>query len=147
MSSSIVSLVETGVYVDHLERAEQFYAQVLGLTGAEELVEGCRALLERGVECVAATCGAEGAVVVDREGEERVPAPAVDVVDTTGCGDAFSAGFLRGLSLGRSRRESGALGCAAAGLVAGGLGSDHGRFDLAQADRLAGQLETTTQRS
>ena len=36
-----------------------------------------------------------------REGPETVPAFPVDVVDTTGCGDAFSAGFLRGLALGR----------------------------------------------
>ncbi len=77
--------------------------QVLALTGCSELAAGCRALLERGVGCVAATCRAEGAVVVDGGGDARVPAFPVDVVDTTGCGDAFSAGFLRGLSLGRAR--------------------------------------------
>ena len=110
--------------------------QVLALTGARDLVAGCRALLDRGVGCVAATCGAEGAVVVDSEGEARVPAFAVDVVDTTGCGDAFSAGFLRGLSLGRARGDAAVLGCAAAGLVAQGLGSDHGDFDLDAADAL-----------
>jgi sugar/nucleoside kinase (ribokinase family) len=110
--------------------------QVLALTGARDLVAGCRALLDRGVGCVAATCGAEGAVVVDSEGEARVPAFAVDVVDTTGCGDAFSAGFLRGLSLGRTRGDAAVLGCAAAGLVAQGLGSDHGDFDLDAADAL-----------
>jgi sugar/nucleoside kinase (ribokinase family) len=59
------------------------------------------------------------------------------VVDTTGCGDAFSAGFLRGLALGRGRPEAAALGCAAASLVAQGLGSDYGDFDLAAADELA----------
>ncbi len=58
------------------------------------------------------------------------------MVDTTGCGDAFSAGFLRGLALGRSRRDAAALGCAAAALVAQGLGSDYGDFDLAAADAL-----------
>jgi sugar/nucleoside kinase (ribokinase family) len=75
-------------------------------------------------------------VVVDSTSEEHVPAFPVDVVDTTGCGDAFSAGFLRGLALKRSPAEAATLGCAAAGLVAQGLGSDHGDFDLAAADGL-----------
>ncbi len=113
--------------------------QVLALSGASDLAEGCRALLERGVGCVAATCGAAGAVVIDRDSETRVSAFEVDVVDTTGCGDAFSAGFLRGLALGRARRDAALLGCAAAGLVAQGLGSDHGNFDLAAADALIKQ--------
>ena len=108
--------------------------QVLGLTGATDVIDGARALVERGVGCVAATCGADGAVIVDRETTVEVPAFAVDVVDTTGCGDAFSAGFLRALALGRGRREAAVLGCAAAALVAQGLGSDHGEFDLAAAD-------------
>ena len=110
--------------------------QVLGFTGEQDLGAACRALVERGVGCVVATCGAEGALIVDAEGAQRVPAFEIEVVDTTGCGDAFSAGFLRGLSLGRSRTEAARLGCAAAALVAQGLGSDHGDFDLAVADAL-----------
>src|SRR4051812_44563563 len=111
--------------------------QVLGLTGEDDLATGCRALIRRGVGCVVATQGAQGVLIVDEEGSEPVPAFEVEVVDTTGCGDAFSAGFLRGLSLGRSRRDAGVLGCAAAGLVAQGLGSDYGDFDLAAADEFA----------
>lgn len=111
--------------------------QVLGLSGQDDLVAGCRALVERGVGCVAATRGGDGAVVVDSGSIEHVPAFAIDVVDTTGCGDAFSAGFLRGLSLGRSRPDAAVLGCAAAALVAQGLGTDHGDFDLAAADAFA----------
>ncbi len=118
--------------------------QVLGLTGAPTLEEGCRALLERGVGCVAATRGAEGALVVDDDRAQAVPAFAVDVVDTTGCGDAFSAGFLRGLALGRDRRDAAVLGCAAAALVAGGLGSDHGDFDVHTADAFAVGTPTQT---
>jgi sugar/nucleoside kinase (ribokinase family) len=110
--------------------------QVLGLTGASDLVEGCRALLDRGVGCVAATRGGEGAVVVDPDGEVAIPALSVKVVDTTGCGDAFSAGFLRGLSLGRRRQDAARLGCAVAALVAGGLGSDYGDFDLARVESM-----------
>ncbi|MGK2939264.1 MAG: carbohydrate kinase family protein [Solirubrobacteraceae bacterium] len=64
-----------------------------------DLVAGGRALLAGGVGGVAATRGADGAVVVTADGVAEVPAFPVDVVDTTGCGDAFSAGFLRGLSL------------------------------------------------
>jgi len=105
--------------------------QVLALTGADDLEAGCRALLDRGVGCVAATCGADGAVVADRDGLERVPAFEVEAVDTTGCGDAFSAGFLRGLALGRDRRGAAVLGCATAAMVAQGLGTDHGDYDLA----------------
>jgi sugar/nucleoside kinase (ribokinase family) len=121
----------------HLDYLLPNAEQVLGFTGAGDLVSGCRALVERGVGCVAATRGADGVVVVDADSTESVPAFAVEVADTTGCGDAFSAGFLRGLALGRNRREAAVLGCAAAGLVAQGLGSDHGDFDLAAADEFA----------
>ncbi len=111
--------------------------QVLGFTGSTDLVEGCRALIDRGVGCVAATCGGDGVTIVDAEDSLQVPAVTVDVVDTTGCGDAFSAGFLRGLSLDRDRREAAVLGCATAALVAQGLGSDYGHFDLAAVDEFA----------
>ena len=111
--------------------------QAVGFTGRDDVELACRALVERGAGCVAATCGADGVVLVDAEGVERVPAFAVDVVDTTGCGDAFSAGFLRGLSLGRARREAAVLGCATAALVAQGLGTDAGSYDLAAAEELA----------
>lgn len=110
--------------------------QVLGFTGAADLEAGCRALLDRGVGCVAATRGGDGVLLVDADGARGVPATAVEVVDTTGCGDAFSAGFLRGLGLGRSRDEAARLGCAVAGIVAGGLGSDHGDYDLATAEAI-----------
>ena len=123
--------------LSHLDYLLPNEEQVLGFTGAADLIEGCRALLQRGVGCVAATRGADGVVVVDGDGVEAVPAFAVDVVDTTGCGDAFSAGFLRGLALGRAKREAAVLGCAAAALVAQGLGSDHGSFDLVAADAFA----------
>ncbi|SEC99271.1 Sugar or nucleoside kinase, ribokinase family [Amycolatopsis tolypomycina] len=111
--------------------------QVLDLTGAATLEEGARALVGRGVGCVAVTRGARGALVVTAAETFAVPAFAVPVIDTTGCGDAFSAGFLRGVGLGRPPRDAAVLGCAAAGLVAQGLGTDHGEFDLAAADTFA----------
>ncbi len=105
--------------------------QVRGLTGATDLAEGARALLDHGVGCVAATAGSQGAVIVTKDETVEVPAYAIEVVDTTGCGDAFSAGFLRGLSLDLGLREAGRLGCATAAQVAQGLGTDAGDYDLA----------------
>jgi sugar/nucleoside kinase (ribokinase family) len=119
--------------------------QVLGFTGEDSLAAGCRALIARGVGMVAATCGGEGAIVVDGDRDPvHVPAFDVDVVDTTGCGDAFSAGFVVGLGLGRSPRQAAVLGCASAALVAGGLGSDHGDFDLDAADAFAAATPART---
>ena len=114
--------------------------QVLGFTGAGDLEAGCRALVERGVGCVAATCGADGVLIVDEDGAEKVPAFDIEVVDTTGCGDAFSAGFLRGIGLGNDRRDAAVLGCATAALVAQGLGTDAGEYDLERAQELAARV-------
>lgn len=105
--------------------------QVLGFTGASSLADGARALLEHGVGCVAVTQGARGALVATGSAVVEVPAYPVDVVDTTGCGDAFSAGFLRGLSLGHDTVAAATLGCATAAHVAQGLGTDAGTYDLA----------------
>ncbi|MBA2954440.1 carbohydrate kinase family protein [Nocardioides sp. MAH-18] len=115
--------------------------QVLGFTGASSLAEGARALVDAGAGCVAVTQGARGALVVTADEVIEVPAYAVEVVDTTGCGDAFSAGFLRGLSLGRDLRGAAELGCAAAAQVAGGLGTDAGSYSLDSVVAFAAEAE------
>jgi sugar/nucleoside kinase (ribokinase family) len=111
--------------------------QVLGFTGAASLADGARALVDRGVGCVAVTQGARGALVVTADEVIEVPAFQVDVVDTTGCGDAFSAGFLRGVALGRDLRAAAVLGCATAAQVAQGLGTDAGSYSLESVEELA----------
>lgn len=113
--------------------------QVLGFTGtgAGSLAEGARALVAAGAGCVAVTQGAKGALVVTTDDVLEVPAYEIDVVDTTGCGDAFSAGFLRGLSLGLDHRGAAELGCATAAQVAQGLGTDAGDYDLASVQAFA----------
>ncbi|MDP3894938.1 carbohydrate kinase family protein [Nocardioides sp.] len=110
--------------------------QLLGLTGASTLEEGARVLLEMGAGCVAVTRGAQGALVVTAEETLEVPAYPIDVVDTTGCGDAFSAGFLRGLSHGSDLGEAARLGCATAAQVAQGVGTDHGAYLWAEIEAL-----------
>jgi sugar/nucleoside kinase (ribokinase family) len=124
-------------HVDHFLVNEE---QACGFAGTDDLDQACRALRERGPATIAATRGADGALVVSADGAEAVPAFPVDVVDTSGCGDAFSAGYLRGLSLGRSLRDAALLGCAAASRVAGGLGSDAGAFDLPLVEEICAKV-------
>lgn len=116
--------------------------QVLGLTGESDVEAAGKALLAAGVGCVATTCGPEGSVVVSGGGTTRVPAFVADVVDTSGCGDAYSAGFVLGRLLGRSERDAAVLGAATAAQVVQGLGSDHGSFSLAGTDEFARSAPT-----
>ncbi|GGM24791.1 ribokinase [Micromonospora sonchi] len=51
-----------------------------------------------GARLAVVTLGAEGALAVSGTSGFRQPAPVVDVVDTIGAGDAFTAGLLAGLS-------------------------------------------------
>ncbi|MFI6361957.1 carbohydrate kinase family protein [Nocardia sp. NPDC050630] len=116
--------------------------QVLGFTGTTDLMAGCKVLQDTGASILAVTRGAHGALLVGPDNHQHIPAFAVDVVDTTGCGDAFSAGFIRAIALGRNLRAAAILGNAVAALVARGLGSDHGDFDLAAADAFAAEAST-----
>jgi adenosine kinase len=66
----------------------------------------------------------KGCLVVSRGGTEAVPAFPVDrVVDTTGAGDLFAAGFLSGLARGADDRTCGRLGALAAAEVIQHLGA------------------------
>ena len=91
--------------------------------------------LDRGVRHTIFKMGAEGSSIAwkgsnDRIEEIRVPAFASPVVDSTGCGDAYCAGFIAGLLRGWDLTESARFATAAAGLVIRGLGSDAGIVDF-----------------
>jgi ribokinase len=60
------------------------------LAGEQDAEAAARALAARTGAPVVVTLGADGALVVDGDALERIPAPRVDVVDTTGAGDAFN---------------------------------------------------------
>jgi sugar/nucleoside kinase (ribokinase family) len=66
----------------------------------------------------------KGALVVTREQTEAIPASKVDrVVDATGAGDLFAAGFLVGMARGADLRNCARLGALAAAEVIGHLGA------------------------
>jgi len=80
------------------------------LTKTAEYKEGAKVLLKKGVEIVAVKLGGKGCYVTDGKESHLIDAFKVKVVDTTGAGDAFCAGFLYGLISGKSLYECGRLG-------------------------------------
>jgi sugar/nucleoside kinase (ribokinase family) len=117
-----------------LSQAQFFFpneGQVAEMTGTEDPAEGVRRLRDAvGIETVVGTLGGEGSLILGPAGEAKVPALDVEVVDTTGCGDAYAAGFIVATANGWDAEAAGWLGAAASGLVATGLGSDSGIVDL-----------------
>jgi sugar/nucleoside kinase (ribokinase family) len=70
------------------------------------------------VNLLVVTRGEEGAVAVEGGEQVEVPAEPVErIVDTTGAGDLFAAGFLAGRAQGRSNLGSLRMGAIAAAEV------------------------------
>ena len=91
--------------------------EAMALTGAADL-DGAVAALAGAAPVVAITRGAGGAVVLAGAQRHAVPAARVDhVVDTTGAGDLFAAGFLVGLARDLPLPRCAELGAVAAGEV------------------------------
>lgn len=115
------ALLETIGRVDLLFANEP---ETLGLAGADGLDAALGMLLELCPK-VAVTLGAEGCLVAGRDGlRVRVPAAEVEtVVDTTGAGDSFAAGFIYGLVHELGPEASARLGSLAAGEIVTHLGA------------------------
>ncbi len=101
---------------------------------------------DRGVTTIIFKMGALGsAIATQADGrihEVRLPAFKVPVIDTTGCGDAYCAGFITGLSKGWPVQEAARLGSACGSLVASGLGSDAGIVDFDETVKFMNSAET-----
>ena len=80
------------------------------ITGKSGYRDGARFLLESGVKTVAVKLGSKGCYVTDDRESHLVAPFKVKVVDTTGAGDAFDAGFLYGLLNRQTLCESAVIG-------------------------------------
>ncbi len=88
--------------IDRLLRAADLVklsaADLRWLAQGRTTEEAARDILDLGPALVAVTLGAEGCHVYSRQLTRRLPAPRVQVVDTVGAGDAFTAGLLARLA-------------------------------------------------
>ena len=72
-----------------------------------DLEDKCRALLsEYGLEILILTCGVNGSYVFTRENVSFVNTPKIEVADTVGAGDSFTATFISAILKGKSIREA-----------------------------------------
>jgi len=93
------------------------------LTG-KDYKNGAKELLRYGAKIVACTRGEKGSYIVSQEGEWQIPAEREKVVDTTGAGDVYAAGFLAGLLEGASLPLCGKLATKAAAQSIKGYGRE-----------------------
>jgi sugar/nucleoside kinase (ribokinase family) len=131
----LLAVIEPSLpFIDYLMPSLDEARMISGLRDRREVIGF---FLDRGARHTVLKMGADGSSVAWRGAggaieEIRVPAFRAPVVDSTGCGDAYCAGFIIGLLRGWDLEECARFGTAAAGLVITGLGSDAGIVDFDQ---------------
>jgi len=115
------------------------------ISGRQDPAEAAQVLLDHGVGTVGLKMGEDGCLVLTRDGTLiQQPAFVVEVVDATGAGDAFAAGFVAGVyqdwPLEKTARFANAVGA----LCVTGLGATGGVRSL---DETLEFMETTPLRN
>jgi len=100
------------------------------LTGAADILDAAQMLIKK-VPLVAIKLGAEGGMVVSKEGYIRLPAMDVAVVDTIGAGDCFAAGFVYAYLNGENPEK-----CLRAGIYCGSMNTTCSGATAGQVDSL-----------
>ena len=99
-------------YADYFFPNEE---ELATLTGERDIDKNIAALLNYGLKCAIVKRGGEGCVIATKDERYEVPACRVEkVIDTTGAGDCFAAGFLWALSEGWILADCGKFACAVA---------------------------------
>lgn len=94
--------------IDYIKPNETELSILVGkeLRTKEELCEGAREMLRKGVKKVIVTLGGKGCLYVDKTETIFFPAKKVEAVDTTAAGDSFTAGFALALARGDTYEDA-----------------------------------------
>jgi sugar/nucleoside kinase (ribokinase family) len=109
-------------------------SEVLGITGCRTVEEGIRKL-ENDRLLLVVKLGAEGCLARHRGESFRAPSYPVQVVDTTGAGDSFNAGFLHAWKLGEPISDCLHFAAVCGSLSTRGIGGTAAQPDEAEARR------------
>ena len=100
------------------------------MCGLDDPKDIAKYYLDNGVTNCVLTMGGEGSLFVNKDETIKTPAFDINVVDTTGCGDAFDAGMITSLINNFDLEKSLKFATTTSSLVATGLGSDAGIIDF-----------------
>ena len=121
-SESIADIACLLKYIDYLIPNE---AEAARLTGETDVYRNAERFVEQGANCVVIKRGKNGCLIRTKEQQFEIPAYAhATLVDTTGAGDSFAAGFLWGLKNGMQLEECARFGCAVASCTVERLGAN-----------------------
>ena len=87
------------------------------------------------------TCGSEGAVLVGESGRWQAGVYPVSFVDGSGCGDAFTAGYIYGLLQGLDARDCLRWGSALGASCVRAIGTTQGVFTSDETEAFLNQHE------
>ncbi|WP_417380866.1 carbohydrate kinase family protein [Gimesia sp.] len=104
------------------------------ITGESDPLEQARAFRKAGAKHVIITCGGEGSILMDSERTIQSEIYPVNLVDGTGSGDAFVAGFIHGLLEGASPEDCLRFGSALGHSCVRATGATAGIFKRGELD-------------
>ncbi|MEA3041867.1 MAG: hypothetical protein QOC65_1356 [Sphingomonadales bacterium] len=118
--AEMIAMLDAGA-IDLLFANENEICELAGLPDRDAAI----AAIQDKVPLLVVTCGAEGALAVERGRRVAVPVAQIcgEIVDTTGAGDLFAAGFLVGQAEGRSIEDSLRIGSISAAEVISHFGA------------------------
>jgi len=114
------ALWEALPYIDYFIANDH---EAFRLTSEEDPQKAAMILQERGAQNVIIKLGAQGCHALSKDFTGLVPGLKVSVLDTTGAGDAFAAGFIAALSRGADVKSASEAGNQAGAKIVGKLGA------------------------
>lgn len=128
---SLEDLAEILPFVDYFLPNDD---EARALTGWEAPQDQAACFLSAGCGTVVITQGGRGTLLMDQEGILEAPAYPVEVMDSSGAGDAFTAGLILGILEGRDRAEAIRFASAVGASACTRLGCTTGVFTRAEAE-------------
>lgn len=123
----------TGKWLETLEPCLPFvdiflpsFTEAQQLTGKSDLTEISAFLRSYGINTIGIKMGKEGSYIFSDDEELYIPAYSVDIIDATGAGDAYVAGFLTGTIKGWDLKTTAELASAAGAACVTAIGTTAG---------------------